>query len=221
MVHQPEVTRAQMGETRAALSQKIESLEQQVVDSVHDAAHAVAQTVERVGDAVNETVENVTDNLDIRLQVERHPWAMVGGALALGYVGGYLLLRHGPAPHPPNGSRLPAPADGHRITEQPNGGVKDAHVNDAHVADRPSGKSNRELSRPALGDGWLSEFAPEIAKLKGLAIGTLLSAVRNMVTQAAPPEMQAGLEDVIDGITVKLGGDPVHHPPVGPREAVA
>jgi hypothetical protein len=33
--------------------------------------------------------------------------------------------------------------------------------------------------------------------------------------------MQAGLEDVIDGITVKLGGDPVHHPPVGPREAVA
>jgi ElaB/YqjD/DUF883 family membrane-anchored ribosome-binding protein len=202
MVSQPEVTRAQMGETRAALSEKIESFEKHVVDTVQDAAHAVSQTVEDVKDAVQETVKGVTDNFDLRLQVEHHPWAVVGGAVALGYVGGYLLLRHAPHPTP-------------QITEQHGGGV-----NGAQAVDGASGKSDRQLSGRTSADGWLSDFGPEIAQLKGLAIGTLLGVVRNMVAQAAPPEMQKGLEDAIDGMTVKLGGEPVHHAALRAEKAV-
>ena len=47
------------------------------------------------------------------------------------------------------------------------------------------------------------------AKLKGYAITALLGALRDMVTQSAPPPMKAALADVIDGIAVKLGGEPI------------
>ena len=58
----PEVIRQQMEDTRASLSEKLESLEQQVVGTVHDARDAVADTVQSVKDA-----------FDIKLQTRRHP----------------------------------------------------------------------------------------------------------------------------------------------------
>ena len=81
-----------------------------MVDTVHGAADAVAQTVDNVKDAVHDTVANVKDTFDLRHQVERHPWAMVGGSIALGFVGGYLLVRHGAAQPAANGSNQRAPA---------------------------------------------------------------------------------------------------------------
>ncbi len=92
-----EVTRADMDDTRAALSEKLGTLEQRMVDTVHGAADAVVQTVDNVKDAVHDTVANVKDTFDLRHLVERHPWAMVGGAIAVGFVAGYLLVRRGPA----------------------------------------------------------------------------------------------------------------------------
>jgi hypothetical protein len=61
--------------------------------------------------------------------------------------------------------------------------------------------------------GWLAKlgesFEGEITQLKGLAVGTLLGIVRDMVTQSVPPTLERQVEEVIDGITVKLGGHPV------------
>src|ERR1043165_10251918 len=76
-----DVTRAEMHDTRASITEQLQTLEQQVVDSVQGTATAVEQTAE----AVHETVENVKDTFDLRLQVRLHPWAMVGGSIALGY----------------------------------------------------------------------------------------------------------------------------------------
>jgi hypothetical protein len=45
MDNEPEVTRADLDETRASLSEKLETLEQQVVHSVHGATNAVNDTV--------------------------------------------------------------------------------------------------------------------------------------------------------------------------------
>lgn len=117
MDNTPEVTRSQMEGTRAALSEKLETLEQRMVATVHGAADAVAQTVDNVKDAVHETVDNVKGTFDLRRQVERHPWAMVGGSIALGFVGGMLLHRHR-ATRAVNGHSQPAPADAPLITAQ-------------------------------------------------------------------------------------------------------
>jgi phosphate uptake regulator len=70
----PEVIRLQMEETRASLSEKLETLEQQVVGTVQDARAAVTDTVETVKEAVHETVETVKDTFDIGAQMQRHPW---------------------------------------------------------------------------------------------------------------------------------------------------
>src|SRR5262249_38838293 len=89
----PEVIRQQMEETRAALSEKLETLEQQVVGTVKDARAAVTDTVETVKGAVHDTVETVKETFDVSRQVERHPWAMLGGSIALGFLGGRLYER--------------------------------------------------------------------------------------------------------------------------------
>src|SRR5579859_6838521 len=101
MVNAPQVTRGQMNDTRAALSAKLETLERRIVDTVHGTADAVVQTVDNVKDAVHDTVGSVKDTFDLPLQVDRHPWAIVAGSVALGFLGGYLLYRRAvaqPAP---------------------------------------------------------------------------------------------------------------------------
>ncbi len=87
------VIRQQIEETKLQLTDKLESLEQQVSQTVQSAGDAVAATVE----AVQETVESVTgavegavhsvsEAFDLRQQIENHPFLVLGGAAALGYI---------------------------------------------------------------------------------------------------------------------------------------
>jgi len=57
--------------------------------------------------------------------------------------------------------------------------------------------------------GLLAEWEPEIRHLKGLAVGAALSTLRDWVVGQTPPHLAHGLRDVIDGITRKLGGEPL------------
>jgi hypothetical protein len=194
--------------TRAALAGKLGTLEQQVLDTVTNVTSAVTESAKTVKDAVDDTMNNVKDTLNLPLQMRRHPWVIVGGAVALGYLGGCLLFRNGAAPPAGNGFAQAPPPDKPPIPETRIGNGADS---------RPVNTAAAQLnSKPAHGatePGWLtgvnSQFAPEIAKLKGYAITALLGALRDMVTQSAPPPMKAALADVIDGIAVKLGAEPI------------
>jgi len=93
-----EVIRHQMEETRTSLADKLGALESQVRGAVEDATHLVTdtaetvqETVHNVTDTVQDTVHNVAEALDLGKQVDRHPWAMMGGAVAVGFVGGMML----------------------------------------------------------------------------------------------------------------------------------
>jgi ElaB/YqjD/DUF883 family membrane-anchored ribosome-binding protein len=209
MDNDAKVTREQMDETRASLSEKMETLEQHVVHTVQGATNSVQETVDNVKDAVHDTVENVKDTLDLPLQVMRHPWGMVGGSVAIGYLGGYLLLRRGSDGGRADSGSPPAPSDRPRIIKPENGVAKRFRSANAVSATKPAQESSQGPSAP----GWLSEannqFGPEITRLKGLAIGTILSVARDLITQAAPEQMKGELAKVMDGITVKLGGDPI------------
>jgi ElaB/YqjD/DUF883 family membrane-anchored ribosome-binding protein len=203
-----------MEETRSSLAEKLEVLEQKVADTVQEATSAVTDTVETVKETVTgtvesvketveSTVEKVRDTLDLRCQVDRHPWPMVGGSFALGFLGGILL---GPSSR---GQSLLGGFTG----RQPQPGFK-AHQ-PASYPWTPSGtqaESRTEaLSRqPGWWDQLVSAFGSEIDKLKGLAIGTLGGAIRDLVAQSVPENFRPTLTDVVNDLTTKLGGQTIH-----------
>src|SRR5262249_52077774 len=54
---------------------------------------------------------------------------------------------------------------------------------------------------------WLSEFGPEVAKLKGLAIGTVAGLVRDALTEVVPEGIRPHVADVMDDLAVRFGGE--------------
>jgi len=210
---EPEVIRQQMEETRTALTEKLETLEQQMVQTVQGATAAVAETVENVKDAVQETVETVKDGVqqtvstvkdtfDLPLQVQRHPWGMVLGAVAAGYLTGWLLegraSRRGPRPR----TRPADYPDASPLATTSNGGIR-------------TGRRGDEASE-AQEPGWFSQlsetFGTELSKLKGLAVGTAVGVLRDAIAQAAPEQMKDDLANAFNRITTKLGGEPIQGP---------
>jgi len=209
MSEEPEVIRAQIQQTRNSLSDKLEALEQHVVDTVHDASDAVAETVgtikdaaqETVGtvkDTVNETVNTVRETLDVPLQFKRRPWLMFGGCVALGYLAGRIGARSRPMQSAP-------PLE--------------------NFAVRPLAAQNgNTATAPKAGFGeWVGNaLEPEIAKLKGLAIGAAMATVRDLVGRNVEGAVGDDLRHVIDDVTQRLGGRvfeqaPLSTEPVGSK----
>jgi len=69
-----------MTQARSRLTNKLETLENQVAGTVHSTKDAMGETV----DAVKESVRAVSEALDLPAQVQRHPWLVLGGSVALG-----------------------------------------------------------------------------------------------------------------------------------------
>jgi ElaB/YqjD/DUF883 family membrane-anchored ribosome-binding protein len=67
------------------------------LDKVNHTAEAAEATVGKASDAVGGAVRGGVASLarafDLRRQVRRHPWLMLGGAAFAGYVAGKLILR--------------------------------------------------------------------------------------------------------------------------------
>lgn len=204
-VNDPEVIRQRMEQTRMALTEKLETLENQVVETVQGATSAVTETVESVKDAVQETVctvkESVSDTVetvkhtfDLPLQVERHPWVMFGGSVAVGYLAGTLLPSMGPRRVDWDAMSQPAEPKAFRATEEPA---------------RPNGRSSQ--SSQWLG-GLTQTFGSEIDQLKGLAIGTLLGVARDFLVQSVPEHLGDQVKELMDNFTTKLGGQRIEGP---------
>lgn len=214
MDSKPEVIRQQMEETRTALTQKLETLEEKVVSTVQDATSAVTDTVDNVKDAVQETVTNVKDTVqdtvesvrdtfDVERQVQRRPWLMFGGSVVLGYIAGSLLHR-GTARR-----RSSTQVRFDRLASSSAPAMNGSHA--APPAAQPISQSEA-ADEPSLFATLTEQFKPEIAKLKGMAIGTALGAVRDLVTHAVPDQMKGQVTEMVDNVTMKLGGQPIQGP---------
>lgn len=202
----PEEIRQEIDETRSSITSKLEALEEQVVGTVQNAKETVEETINTVKETVQETVSTVKDTVqetvstvketfDLRLQVQRHPWPMVGGALAAGFATGALLgeIRH----------RREMPMD--RLASD------GAPMTESY---RPEYRTNRAAEAPAPHEpGLLDRFRGELDQLKGLAIGVLFGVVRDVIKEnVSAPEVADKIAEVLDGITSKLGGQPVRGP---------
>jgi ElaB/YqjD/DUF883 family membrane-anchored ribosome-binding protein len=182
-----EVIRHQMEETRSSLADKLGELESQIRGAVEgatnlvtDTAETVQETVHNVTETVQETVHNVTEAFDLSKQVERHPWPMMGAAVATGFVGNLLL------------SRL--------------GGVTE-------LASSAAASLNGATSRVAAAVERPGPVRDMLVRLKGLAIGALMGGMRDMVVRALPPEYADDATQMVDDLTVQLGGKPKEHTP--------
>jgi hypothetical protein len=219
MDHEAEHLHHQMMETRTALTEKLETLENQVIGSVHDATCAVSKTVASVKEAVQDTVgslkESVQDTVDsvketvnIPHQVDRHPWVMVAGSVALGHVGGRILQRG------TEYRERPTYASRHMgFVAAPEGPREVRPATTPDSAAPANGQHGGLLAQ--LGE----QFAPELRKLKGTAIGTTFALLRDLITPSLPPAVGQRVREIMDDMTTKLGGDPLPEPILTPEES--
>jgi ElaB/YqjD/DUF883 family membrane-anchored ribosome-binding protein len=211
-----DVIRDQMENTRTSLTEKLQTLEDKVTSTVDNATANVSETVEAVKDTVQETVANVKDSFqetinvvkdsfkdsvdsvkgvfDIPRHVENHPWMMMGGSVALGLVlGTYMGQKHAAAP---------------KLKSRPGR----AHP----PRSNGNGRQNILESQDSPAEGLFHKIAPELEKLKGLAIGALVGTFRDMVLAGVPETFGEPLADILNNVTKKLGGTPFHEK--GPDE---
>jgi len=187
MADKIELIRRRMARTRQSLQQKLDVLEdrtlgavEKTADAVVGVAETVGETVETAKDAVVDTVAKTERFLDLSRHVNRHPWAVMGGAVAAGFAASLLLARAAPRAEQP--MRRHAPSDDGR----------------------------RPPSEPAAQPSWLSNmlqtFAPQLEMLKELAIGATVAVARDFAVQSVPKEWAHELGDLFNGLTAKLGG---------------
>lgn len=201
MDNELEVIRNKMEQTRSSLADKLETLENEVRGTVEGATNAVTNTVEtvqqtvaNVTEGVQETVESVKESvketLNVRGHVERHPWAMFGGAVMVGCFAGMLVNRSRRRPATTSASAEPvreAPAARH--------GYRNGHGN---------GASRKEAKAASTEES--GPLHSSLNALKSLAIGTLMGALRDVIVKAAPSNLTSELAGVVDDMTTRLGG---------------
>jgi ElaB/YqjD/DUF883 family membrane-anchored ribosome-binding protein len=199
----------QMDQTKASLAEKIEALECQVRDTVSSATETVSSAVEgakevvtsvsegakQVVEKVSETVDTVKEKLSLRRYVEHYPWTSLGAAVAVGFVAAQLAPSRRTIAAALRGRTRPAEA-----------------FYPAGAAAAPAAERRPERS------AWLGELEG-VAKraattLEGLAVGTLMSFIKDMITSNLPREWHGELTQLVDEATTKLGGKVMHGNPL-------
>jgi len=188
-----EVIRHQMEEKRASLAEKLGALEDEVLDTVHQATSAVSDTVQSVTDAVDtvkekveETVESVKESLDFRDAIREHPWTALGVSFAAGFAGGMFL-------------ETPSLPRGYSGTAYPQS------TSYSPESSRTTG-NGASASGSALTSSLGSAGAEVLQHFKGMAIGTLLGVLGKVVSDVTPTSMKADLHRMFEDLNTRLGG---------------
>jgi len=227
MANESEVIQHQMEETRTALQDKLETLEQQVKNTVQDATEAVSDTVasvkdvvqdtvetvkdsvhdtvETVKDSLHDTVESVKDTFDMASHVRAHPWPMLLGATAIGFFAERWFMRG------PSAAIASAPAAA-PVMAYNHGTGGNGFTAAPLIESAPAAPKQHWWNSVA------EQYGDEIAKFKGLALGTIGGIIREMVTSSVAPALAEQIKEIVDGTTVKMGGHLVEGPILPPSE---
>ncbi|MFL5240756.1 MAG: hypothetical protein ACJ8FY_01495 [Gemmataceae bacterium] len=208
MDQEPSVIREDIEETRQSLTEKIETLENQVMGTVQYARETVEETIDSVKSTVNETVDTVKRTFDVEYQVSRHPFAAAGLAFIGGAAVGAMLkgrARHHHGSMFGGGPLFGSGSSGHTFRGA-DGGAR--RTRDWAPATNLSSSS----FQGAAEEGVLGRFSEEIEKVKRLAIGTAMGLARDLAKDYLPKTLAPHVEEVLDSATRKLGGQPLEGP---------
>ena len=181
-----EVIEQKMSDTRDALTLKVTALENQVVDTIQSASTTVSNMMEQVKTAVPETIagvkdsitearasvaEGLRDTLNFSKHARERPWAMVGGAAALGFITGMILFRRS------DSATAPAPVRAYASMPLP-------------AAASPIPASAPTFRLP----GWLDQIvdklgdrvSQEVRKLGEVAVASASSSLQQSVERVLP-----------------------------------
>lgn len=184
-----DLIRNDMKETRTAMTDKLETLEQKVggattavTDTVQAIKDSVTDTVATVKETVQDSAKAVKDWFNITGHVQEHPWMFFGGSVALGY---FLGSVRGNAPQK-------EPSQQPSVSPPKESSVKNA------------------LRHPRMG---LSQKAPvpsapntlfhELGVLKSMAIGALFGTARELITNAVPAAVKPQLMEIFEKVSKK------------------
>jgi len=197
---EPDVIRQDIEQTRSALTEKLETLEEEVKDTVRSAKETVEETIENVTETVQETVETVQRTFDLEYQMQQRPWVLIGGSVAAGLVAGYVAdnLRPQAASWQESGRNVPPPPP-----SMAEGGGAWGSQQAYYAPPRREG--------PTFFQSLLGRFDKEIGMVKELAIGYATGVLRDMIKEALPA-VKDRIEQVMDSATTKMGGKPVEGP---------
>jgi len=215
-----EVIRDEMEQTRANLADKLGALENQVRETVSSASETVTSTVEGVKEvvgSVSETVGDVTEALNVPKQIEQHPWAAIGIALAAGCTVGYLLSgsRHPQPRYEPRPEPRPQPMPDLSLQQVTPTPMPAATLPPTPMPTAPEPEHHEGLldkAKELLPD--MDSVMPHlkeigntvISGLGGLAVGSLMSVIRELASQNLPQEWKGEVSNLVDQVTRQLGG---------------
>jgi len=174
--------------TVESVKETVEDVSEKLHDTVEGVTESVQEAVEGVKESFTETVKSVTESLNLKLQAERHPWAVFGGAVAVGALGGFLL----------GGSSRASRSSGWQPTST-------TGTNGSAAAYSPPERAQSADQSDGAG-GWLWE---QLSGLRGLALGAMMSVVRDLAVKALPETVKDKVSEEVDRITKGIGGEPL------------
>jgi ElaB/YqjD/DUF883 family membrane-anchored ribosome-binding protein len=176
----PEVIEQEMERTRQSLSDKVCTLENEVIGKIEDTSSAVTSTVERVqgifdhvegffsdtATGVRDGISTMVRSADPERFIARHPWASVGGAALAGMVTGWLVL-------------------GRR--------VEVAQGTGRHAAFTPAPPSPAPAAAPMQLPGWLNNIldrlSGEARRIGETALGVASDSIRRVIETQVPQQL--------------------------------
>ena len=204
-----EKVRSTVQETVSDAVETVEKVRHAVQETVSGAAesvasmkHAVQDTVDSVRHSVRETAEAVSETLDVRKQVEKHPWAMMAGATAVGFGVGVLISRV----DVPSAASSAVSSAAHSAKSMAShwGGSAGDH---SPQWTGPQREQFAPRHQPVSQEE--SPWMPAVNKLKGLAIGAMFGVLRDVLSKSMPDTLRGQVGEVIDNFTTSLGGKPI------------
>lgn len=182
----PQAIHAQMEHTREALTEKLEALNEKLHQKVDATFHTAQDTIHRVKETVEDTVHGIKRAFDLKHQVRKHPWTMVGLSLIAGMIASKWTM---------------APTNGH-----------DRHSSDEAERIDPRSESPSPTTfrsaRASKSSQWKVMFQEELQKAQAIALGVALGAARDWLSQRMP-SAAANIQKMMDNLTKKVGGEPV------------
>jgi len=150
-----------------------------VTSTVGGAVESVKSTVNTAQESVKSSLHTVRERISIACQVRHHPWLMMGGAVAVGYMLDHLLepsrycnghasLRH---ISPRRLSSESTAATGEDVSHGQSTSYRTDYSQQA--------PSHGESKSSSIGSFVSHLLAPHAKELRGLAIGSLMSMFRN------------------------------------------
>ena len=201
--------RQEIDGTRSAMADKLEAFQDRVMNTVQSAQETVEGSIQ----SANDTMASVKRTFDIRHQVRQHPWAMVGGSILAGVALGSLFegLRRRAGP-------IAERTVGHGTAWRPTPtkmkagcGSRGAHhlpsVRAATAVQTPPCRSGFKPRRHPIGRESSTDSRTKSTPFRGWPSVTSSAWCADSIREAMP-QVADQIEDVMNRVTTKLGGEP-------------